>query len=418
MRYLYGDSVPFPPQYDFLAVLEAFCVQAPRVVRLDAEAWALRKSAEEAAVTRQRALEELDVFHRETLGALREAANHSTQPLVHDYVRQVVDLAARIAEDAKGSAVSTSDRDSAQSRAECDKRRAEVRDALEKLFVAVRLPVADTQVTMTLVDGRNDMSASFAYEGGIFASFTLAAGDVSGWSAPHHVREFAQNVTLPVGVRRSLFKRTVAPETIALDEYLISGFDLKDDRAEIRLRRRAQEPDSLVFTLQRVEDKLTAEVHYPDDAMAQSLPAALDHTSAIEIERLWQLLRRACAPVLTKKKRMVRLVLGGNDVFENDLGGKVISHIVSVIAPIVAEVAKRSPNVDELSLKVENDAGRREEIYLRKAQLVSALSSVTPRERGVFDPLGLIASVPHDPDESEDVTLAMHAPRISRPTGN
>jgi hypothetical protein len=63
-------------------------------------------------------------------------------------------------------------------------------------------------------------------------------------------------------------------------------------------------------------------------------------------------------------------------------------------------VARRSPNEHELSLKVENDSGRREEIYLRKAQLVSSLSSVTPKERGVFDPLGLIASGPRESIES------------------
>lgn len=401
MRYLYGDSVPFPPQYDFLAALEAFCTQAARVVKLDAEARALRKSAEEAAVTRARAVEELEAFHQEALGALRDAAKDSAQPLVHDYVRQVADLAARIAEDARRMALATSDREAAQTRGECDKRRTEVRDALEKLFVAVRLPVEETQVAMTLVDGRNDMSGSVTFEGGIFASFTLGAGEVSDWSAPRHVRELAQDVTLPVGVKRSMFKRTVAPETITLDEYVFGGFELTDERAEIRLRRRVQEPDSLVFTLRRIEDRLKAEVHHPDDAEADSgLPSVLDQTSATEIERLWQLLRQACNPVLARKKRLVRLVLGGNDVFEHDLGTQLVSHIVSVIAPIVSEVAKRSPNAHELSLKVENDTGRREEIYLRKAQLVSVLSSVTPKERGVFDPLGLIASGPRDSAES------------------
>ncbi len=401
MRYLYGDSVPFPPQYDFLAALEAFCTQAARVVKLDAEARALRKSAEEAAVTRARAVEELEAFHQEALGALRDAAKDSAQPLVHDYVRQVADLATRIAEEARRMALATSDREAAQTRGECDKRRTEVRDALEKLFVAVRLPVEETQVAMTLVDGRNDMSGSVTFEGGIFASFTLGAGEVSDWSAPRHVRELAQDVTLPVGVKRSMFKRTVAPETITLDEYVFGGFELTDERAEIRLRRRVQEPDSLIFTLRRIEDRLKAEVHHPDDAEAESgLPSVLDQTSATEVERLWQLLRKACNPVLARKKRLVRLVLGGNDVFEHDLGTQLVSHIVSVIAPIVSEVAKRSPNAHELSLKVENDTGRREEIYLRKAQLVSVLATVAPKERGVFDPLGLIASGPRDSAES------------------
>jgi hypothetical protein len=265
----------------------------------------------------------------------------------------------------------------------------------------VRLPVSETQITMTLVEGRSEFSATAMHEGGLLASFTLAGDAVEDWKQPRHVRDFAQGISLPVGVKRSLFKRTVAPETIALDEYLLSGFDLRDDRAEIRLRKRIEQADSLVFTLKRVEDRLSAEVHYPDDAEAESgLPAVLDQSSAVELEKLWQLLRTACAPVLSRKKKLVRLTLAGDDVFENDMGTQVVALVVGVIAPIVAEVARRSPNQHELSLKVENDTGRREEIYLRKAQLVSALASVTPKARGVFDPLGLIASGPRESIES------------------
>jgi hypothetical protein len=97
---------------------------------------------------------------------------------------------------------------------------------------------------------------------------------------------------------------------------------------------------------------------------------------------------------------MTRLTLVGDDVAENDLGARVVALVVHAIAPTVSEVARRSPNAHELSLKVENDSGRREEIYLRKAQLVSALSAVTPKERVVFDPLGLIASGMRDSIES------------------
>jgi hypothetical protein len=176
------------------------------------------------------------------------------------------------------------------------------------------------------------------------------------------VGDFAEQVTLPVGVKRSLFKRTVAPETITLDDFVIGGFELEDDRCELRLRKRADGPDSLVFSLRRVDGRLTAEVHHPDDAEAESgLPAVLDTSSAADVERLWQLLRNACAPVLARKKRMTRLTFAGDDVAENDLGTRVVALVVGAIAPTVSEVARRSPNAHELSLKVENDTGRREE---------------------------------------------------------
>jgi hypothetical protein len=400
MRYLYGDSVPFPPQYDFLAALEAFCTHAARVVRLDSESKALRRASEDAVIARGRAVTELETFHREAVGALKDGAKDVTQPLVQDYVRQLTELAARLTEDARRTALQQSDRESQTARAECDRRSAEVRDALEKLLGAVRLPLAEMRVTMNLVDARNDFSASFAHEGGLVSAFTLGAEDVEEWRAPRQVRELAQ-MALPVGVRRSLFKRTVAQETIALDEFVFGGFELRDDRAEIRLRRRADQPDSLVFALKRHEARLTAEVHHPDDAEAESgLPAVLDAQSAAEVERLWQLLRGACTPVLARKKRLVRLTLGGDDVFESNMGTQVVALVVGVLAPIVSEVARRSPNAHELSLKMENDAGRREEIYLRKAQLISSLASVSPKARRVFDPLGLIASDPRESMES------------------
>jgi len=401
MRYLYGDSVPFPPQYDFLAALEVFCTQAARVVRLEAESRALLKSAADGAAVRVRAVDELDAFHREAMGALQDGANGSAQPMVLDYVRQVGDLAKHIVEDARRQALQTSDREQQQTRIEVDKRRAEVRDALEKLLSAVRLPVAETQITMTLEETRNDFTAVFSHEGGLRACFTLDGEVVEDWRAPRHVRDFVKDLSLPVGVRRSLFKRTVAPETISLDEYVLGGFELRDDRAELRLRKKVETADSLVFVLKRADDRLISEVHHPDDAEAESgLPADLDLSAAKDMERLWQQIRLACSPVLARKKRMVGLVLDEGDVIDGDKGTRVVTLVVGVIASIVQEVAKRSPNAHELSLKVENDTGRREEIYLRKAQLVSALSTVTPKERIVFDPLGLIASGPRESIES------------------
>ncbi|HEY8040582.1 MAG TPA: hypothetical protein VIF15_12340 [Polyangiaceae bacterium] len=401
MRYLYGDSVPFPPQYDFLAALEVFCGQAARVVRLDAEARALKKAADEGAMQRGRAVDELEAFHREAIGALRDGAKDSLQVLVREYVQQLGELAQRIVDEQRRQALQISDREQKTTMTECTHRRAEVRDALEKLLVAVRLPVSEAQITMVLDEGRNDFAAVFSHEGDLMASFTLAGEDVDEWRVARHVRDFAPGLTLPVGVKRSLFKRTVAPETIPLDDYLVGGFDLRDDRAELRLRKRADLPDSLVFSVRRLEDRVTAEVHHPGDAEAESgLPAVLDGSSAGEIERLWQLLRSAVAPVLARKRRLVKLMLNGEDVADHDLGTKVVALIVSAIAATVSEIARRSPNAHELSLKVENDTGRREEIYLRKAQLVSALSGVTPKSRGVFDPLGLIASGPRESMES------------------
>jgi hypothetical protein len=76
-------------------------------------------------------------------------------------------------------------------------------------------------------------------------------------------------------------------------------------------------------------------------------------------------------------------------VLENDLIGPFVTTMIRMMAPVVAEISKRSPNPAELSLKVENDTGRREEIYVRKADLLAKLEPLSPAERRVFEPFGI-----------------------------
>ena len=54
MRFLFGDSTPFPLGYNFLATLEAFMASATRIVQLENESTALRRVSEEAAANRRK----------------------------------------------------------------------------------------------------------------------------------------------------------------------------------------------------------------------------------------------------------------------------------------------------------------------------------------------------------------------------
>jgi len=49
---------------------------------------------------------------------------------------------------------------------------------------------------------------------------------------------------------------------------------------------------------------------------------------------------------------------------------------------------------------VERDGGRREEIYLRKQELVDMVESLGPEEQALFEPLGFLAAQPSSPPSS------------------
>ena len=74
MRYLYGDSTPFPLGYIFLTTLEAFMAASTRIVQLDVEGGVLAKQREEVAQNRVKGLEALEQFHTVVMRAVQDTA--------------------------------------------------------------------------------------------------------------------------------------------------------------------------------------------------------------------------------------------------------------------------------------------------------------------------------------------------------
>src|SRR5262249_40634866 len=162
-------------------------------------------------------------------------------------------------------------------------------------------------------------------------------------------------VNLMVGARKSWFKKGNQPELLSLDDYVISGFELADDSAQIRLRKKPEQPDSYVFDVRRIDMHLVAEVSHPDEPDGGSTRSPVDAGDKMHLERLWQMLRKQAKPVLEHKARVISVHLDGQEVFTGEKVGLLTARIVKIIAPTVQEIARRSPNPEELSLKIEHD---------------------------------------------------------------
>ena len=179
-----------------------------------------------------------------------------------------------------------------------------------------------------------------------------------------------------------------------MDEWVITQFDLSDDAFGLTLRKKLTEKEVLHFELRRTEQGLTGSVEHPGQSNAEAQNGQLAAPDVAAIERLWQALRLACRDVLEHKEHLVSVSLDQAPVFEGGLVIQFVVRLVAMFAPTVREIAKRSPNEFELSLKQETEGGRREEVYLRKEQLVSRLQPLSSIGREIFAPLGLDSWVP------------------------
>src|SRR5512135_2133179 len=98
MRYLFGDSAPFPLGYNFLETLEAFMEAATRIVQLDLESANLKRQIDEIATGRMKGLEALEQFHTVVMRAVQDTAQKVQHASALDYARNVADYASRYVE--------------------------------------------------------------------------------------------------------------------------------------------------------------------------------------------------------------------------------------------------------------------------------------------------------------------------------
>lgn len=386
MRYLYGDSVPFPPQYDLLAALKVFIDQASTAAKFDAEASTALESVEAEAAQRTHGAEMLEAAHHAVAHAIGTATAGGSA-LIADYARKVQEYAAQIVAQARQEALNEAARGRENARQKAEQSRAVTRKCLETILVTLRLPVSESRILMDLEEGKNEFQTALVHASGIATSFALSVDLAPDWQKPRRISDFAQGVTLPVGIKRSLFKRTVSWEPVVLDEFYLGGFDLDEHAVELRLRKKPDQKDVLVFKLTETDAGFVAQVEHPGESGAEQLDPTLDAQATTELERFVTLLRSQCGAVVANKSQLLDVTLDGRGVFEEGLVSALLSVIVKSLAPTVAEISRRSASPLELTLKTEDDEGKRQEVYVKKAELFAKLDPLPLGARMVFEPM-------------------------------
>lgn len=399
MRYLYGDSTPFPLQYNFLTTLEAFMLAATRIVQLDVESGIIQKQRDEVAQNRLKGLDALEQFHTVVMRAVQDTAAKVQHQHALEYARTVAEYATSYIEQHRQATVASNERESMQLRGDGERRASEMRAHLESFLKSSSLPVLRTNTSIRLnvegKDARHSGTASYEHPDGIASSFTINPARAAGWSMPRKLSEFVQGVDLHVGVEKSWLSGKVSAKQINVDDWTIMEITLQDEAFELTLRKNLKEKEMLTLTLHRHESGVTTgTVAHAGMPGAEALGGNLAGQDVAHMERIWSALKTATREATQYKEQLLGVTLDGQPVFEGGLAVPFVVRLVNMFGPTVREIAKRSPNEFELTLKVENEGGRREELYLRKDVLISALQPLPAKGRDVFAPLGLDSWVP------------------------
>jgi hypothetical protein len=376
MRYLYADSEPFPLLYPFLPTLDAFVRCAARALRALTLVRGVERQLAERRQHAVRGIELLDGFVVSVLDTVEAARARADGDGVTSYADE---LKTYIEHSAQSARVSR-ERDLEHQVNELDRQksdqRAAMREAISEFLLVGHVIPLTSRYRARFVDGRYRLWATCSLPNGIEIAYRLMADKLPDWQHPRRIGSFIRDLELQVGMKKAWLSSSMTRELVRVDDYMLAAAVLDPTRAELHVRKRADSPaDSFVLLLERGEGGITADIDRPAEA-GEPARFHAGPEDLPKLEELWQRVAESCAVALDYKEGVESVTQEGHDVFEDERILTFVDLFITGFAPVVAEIARRSPSPRELSLKLEHSDGRREEIYLKKEQLAAHLSGL------------------------------------------
>ena len=396
--YLYGDSQPFPGGYDVLTELRLFVQASSRALVCSHEAELLEESLGERAQGHLHAIEALQGFFDSLIEVVGDRAARSGVPqLVGPYAQEILANIERVGAEARAMRAKDLDADQVDVTSQIRDRRSELRKVLSEYLLNDPLPIESWAMSLSLSGGAPQGQIVMAHPGDLTTSFGIDVAGDGTWGTPRKVSELVTGMALQVGYKKAFLRSSMHPVIATLDDLVIGAVELGPDSFEVRLRKRPDSPrDSFVLTRDiDPSGQWIAKVHNIEGE--GDAPFTSRDDDATRMRELGTALRRQCKPLLNRKRRLIYAQLDGHDVFDRGLVRALFERIVDRLEPIVSEVSRHSPNQAELSLKLERENGRREELYLRKNELIEMVSQLPEEQRGLFYRLSFMPDRPLPP---------------------
>lgn len=400
--YLYGDSSPFPDGYDFLADLKAFVQAASRVSLLAHQADQLEENLGERAQEHLHAIEALQTFFDGLTALIADRAARSGAPgLVGPHASAILEYVDQVGVAAKKSRATHLDTDSVEVTNQIRSLRQELRDTLARYLLNDPLPTLGWALSLNLGGTSPQGQVMLTHPGELTTSFTVDVRSDETWGRPRKVGELEAGMSLQVGFKKAFLRSSLHPDVQTLDDFYFGDIEIGPDSMELHLRRKPDSPrDAFVLDLDLDEHgRSIAKVFHQDDKRGgdSGAPFTSQSEDLSKIRALAETVRRRCQPLLQRRQRLVYAQLDEHDVLERGLVRAVFERIASRLAPIAQQVSAHSPNPSELSLKIEADGGRREEIYLRKQELIDMVAELPDEAKTLFEGLAFLPRKPTIP---------------------
>jgi hypothetical protein len=110
-----------------------------------------------------------------------------------------------------------------------------------------------------------------------------------------------------------------------------------------------------------------------------AVPELKNELNILRLQELGEKIVEKTNYLYPKKQKLKTILLKDRDVFEENLVYDLMQNVAKILSPTVVEIKKRSPSNMELSLKSEDESGKRNEIYLKKSEVKEKLNAINEK---------------------------------------
>lgn len=407
MGHVYGDSTPFPFDINFV-----------ELIRHAVECGVTLMSAQHSiatAVDRSGNFDQLRKQERARMDAMSDAIKLTMTAFMSSHSERMVRTASRVLESARSVIESELAMLEGQASGEISNTRTTVERAREATFRAVeafvlRHDLPNTSVGLRLLAGEETYSgqALVATPFGIEAVFALAIPPAHDWGKIRRVSELSAGTEVHIPQESGWLSKRVAVAPVKLDKLVVTEVAMASDRSLITLRKgpRSGGGFQLEVTAES-QPKATMRRLGEDGSPTPDPVIQLEGEDAMHAMRLWNRVVDSTHDLGMRRQSMTTASFDGKPLREIEDPSAIATKLINVLAPIVQEIARRSGAPGELVLRRDLGEGRREEIYITKAELHEKVMTLPTTLRPVFDPFELSEGPrsPRAPAPSEPIYI-------------
>jgi hypothetical protein len=393
MTYLYGDSTRFPYDWNFIETIRhavECCVAlmgAQHVIGSTLSRLSTADRRRQADTTR---LESITQAVERALAAEMS----TTSEAVLRSVSRILDNARGVIREELGALEMQADRDGSSARAVIDEARGNAYRALEAFLLRHDMP--ETEVGLRLAAHE----AGYAAEGlvatpfGVDAVFDLGIPAAHEWGRPRRVADLSAGTEVHVPREAGWLSKRLEVQAVKLDRHYVSRVSIVPDRSILWLRKLPQGGPGYKVDVDSSREapriSITGILENGNEAGDEPLPMSGEDN--VHVFRLWQRVLDSTSDLPMRRHAMRSATLDDTPIARLDEPRILAERLIKALAPTVVEIARRSGAPGELVLRRDIRQGRRDEIFITKAELLEKVMTLPPGLRVVFDPLALAQS--------------------------